>query len=269
MLWDEYRQEMDTAGPTPAQMDRLLHAVQKKEEIPMKHPKTLLRPALAAAALCAALAVTALAAGCLAGGFRSVEQLPSGIRWNVDDRQMELLTLDSLPQEAQALAREAIDDRGVKSLTFDSWAQATEFFGVTLPQNSVLDAQGRVDAHLYFDTQVFVNISLIGVSQDPETGVSLIGEVILPVQCGGDAGARFDVSLSHYDEEGYTSTLEEYTTPGGFSVQLVHLRPEDPSGLCRTKAVFLLDGTLYILTAGSGEENGRSAALTAVLDSFE
>ncbi len=59
MFQDKYRRDMEAVGPSQDQLDRLMAALEKKEEVPMK--KKVLRTALTAAALCAALAATALA----------------------------------------------------------------------------------------------------------------------------------------------------------------------------------------------------------------
>ncbi len=121
MFQDKYRRDIEAVGPGQDQLDRLMAAMEKKEEVPMR--KKVLRTALTAAALCAALVATALAVSpnlreALAqtlGRFAPYSQEVKGV--SVTDQGIEVRVVSALTDgntiaiyfEAQDLTGDRLD----------------------------------------------------------------------------------------------------------------------------------------------------------------
>ena len=108
MFQDKYRRDIEAVGPSQDQLDRLMAAMEKKEEVPMK--KKVLRTALTAAALCAALVATALAVSptlreALAqalGSFAPYSQRVEGV--STVDRGIQIKVVSALMDEVDGTA---------------------------------------------------------------------------------------------------------------------------------------------------------------------
>lgn len=99
MLLDNYKREMDLAGPSKQQMKHLLERIDTKEEPPVK--KALPRSLLIAAALCGLLTLTALAASPLGealtaalGRFAPYAQTVEGV--SAVDQGLEVKVVSAL-----------------------------------------------------------------------------------------------------------------------------------------------------------------------------
>lgn len=146
----DYKRGMEALGPSDAQMEQVLAALEQAEERPMKTTKNTARTVLLAAALCAALAVTALAVsptlrealGAMLNGFEGYTQTLDETSVVVDGIEIKVLSALSDPYtgrlyyEVKDLTGERVDGKTMVDLEIEpedeDWTNWSWSGGVSL-----------------------------------------------------------------------------------------------------------------------------------------